>query len=173
MKLIFLLILTGSIFHFQWNILFSETSQPKVQSTIQPKDLNKQVQETIKKVEEEKSSYMYISSGKRDPFMSPSEEIREKSEYVLEGLKGLGITALKLKGILSTQSENVAMVKSPDGKLYILKNNSKIGSNARVKEVYRDKIIIEVKNKIEEKDSSGKIKIKTVLNEIILSLQKR
>ena len=155
------------------NILFSETPKPKAL----PKELEKEVQKTDNKAEDGKSFYTYVSAGKRDPFMSPSQKIGEKPKSIetgetLEGFRQFNISTLKLNGILSTQNGNIAMVKAPDGKMYILKKKSEVGEKGIVKDIYRDRVIIEVKYKAEEKDYSGKPKTKIVYSEVILSLQK-
>jgi len=144
----------------------------------QPKEVKKDTQEAIKKTVEKKSSYTYMPIGKRDPFSSPLQEIKEKSKVVetgevLEGIRRFNIKTLKLAGILAVKSGYVAMIKAPDGKSYVLEKNSKVGPNGRVKEIYKDRVIIEEKFKVEERDYLGKAIIKTVSNEIVLSLGKK
>lgn len=143
-----------------------------------PGDLKKEVQNTINKVEENKISYYYNPAGKRDPFKSPLDEIKEQSTVVgtgeiLEGLRKFSINTLKLTGIMSKGSDSIAIVKAPDGKSYSLKKDSKVGPNGIVKEVNKDKVVIEDRYKIEEKDYMGKTTIKTISNKVILSLQQK
>ena len=169
----FIAILISSIFLFTAGYLFSET--PK-----QPKEIKKEAQEVIKKAKQERSSYFYVSSGKRDPFRSPLLEAKSKTAApetengkVLESLRKFNIGTLKLIGIVSTKTENIAMVTAPDGKSYVLKKNTKVGPNGTVKEVNKDKVIIEEKYKVEEKNYLGEATSKTVSNEIVLSLGKK
>ena len=143
-----------------------------------PADLKKEVQNTINKVEEDKNSYYYNFAGKRDPFKSPLDEIKEQSSVVengeiLEGLRKFSINTLKLTGIMLKGSGNIAIVKAPDGKSYSLKKDTKVGPNGIVKEIHNDKVVIEDKYKIEEKDYMGKTTTKTISNKIILSLQQK
>ena len=164
--------LISFIFLFTAGYLFSET--PK-----QLKKIKNEPREVVKKVKEEMSVYVYDSVEKRDPFRPPVFEtknkapVSEKEGEVLEGLRKFNIGTLKLIGIISTKTENVAMVTAPDGKSYILKKNTKVGPNGTVKEVNKDKVIIEEKYKVEEKNNLGKVSRKTVSNEIILSLEKK
>ena len=144
----------------------------------QPSDLKKEVQNTINKVEEDKILYYYNPAGKRDPFKSPLDEIKEQSAVVetgevLEGIRKFSISTLRLTGIMSKGSDSIAIVKAPDGKSYSLKKDSRVGPNGTVKEVHRDKVVIEDKYRIDEKDYTGKTTTKTISNKIILSLQQK
>ena len=78
-----------------------------------------------------------------------------------------------MSAIMSKGSGNIAIVKAPDGKSYSLKKDTKVGPNGIVKEIHNDKVVIEDKYKIEEKDYMGKTTTKTISNKVILSLQQK
>ena len=59
--------------------------------------------------------------------------------------KGIDVTRLKLAGIVWRQDRYFALVEAPDGLGHILKVNDSLGPNARVKEITKDAVLIEVK----------------------------
>jgi Tfp pilus assembly protein PilP len=60
----------------------------------------------------------YDAGGRRDPFVSPTEEV-EKPQA--EGTRGFEVEAIELTGIVSTPKGFTAMVSGPDRKAYFVR----------------------------------------------------
>jgi len=119
--------------------------------------------EVIANAEKERRSYIYNPEGKRDPFKPPYLEKKKKvvfteeGEVMLEGLQQYQIRSLSLKGIITKGNESIAMIKAPDGRVYIIKDKSKIGPSGVVREIRPSEVIIENEITIKEGDESGNI----------------
>jgi type IV pilus assembly protein PilP len=70
--------------------------------------------------------YVYDPTGKRDPF-KPFKIVRAKEEAPLEPIQKFELGALNLVGILWDVRTPRAIVKDPDGKIYTIVRNSKMG----------------------------------------------
>ena len=123
-------------------------------------------------------AYFYDSEGKLDPFqplfapeaqrMAPAKKKGKKKERLpLTPLQRIGLSQLKLVGIIVSPTGNKALVEEPSGKGYIISKGTYVGTNfGRVKKVLNDRVIVE--EEVED-FSSGELKPQTTE----LRLQKR
>ena len=73
-------------------------------------------------------TYVYQSSGRRDPFLSPfggNNESRPTSHRG-EGPAGMTLAEISVRGILQSRGNLVAMVQGPDNKTYIVHQGDKL-----------------------------------------------
>jgi len=73
-------------------------------------------------------TYVYQSSGRRDPFLSPfggSSEARQTSRRG-DGPAGMSLAEISVRGILQSRGNLVAMVQGPDNKTYIVHQGDKL-----------------------------------------------
>jgi Tfp pilus assembly protein PilP len=73
-------------------------------------------------------TYVYQSSGRRDPFLSPfggSSESRQTSRRG-DGPAGMSLAEISVRGILQSRGNLVAMVQGPDNKTYIVHQGDKL-----------------------------------------------
>ena len=73
-------------------------------------------------------TYVYQSSGRRDPFLSPfggSSESRQTSRRG-DGPAGMALAEISVRGILQSRGMLVAMVQGPDNKTYIVHQGDKL-----------------------------------------------
>ena len=73
-------------------------------------------------------TYVYQSSGRRDPFLSPfggSSESRQSSRRG-DGPAGMALAEISVRGILQSRGTLVAMVQGPDNKTYIVHQGDKL-----------------------------------------------
>ncbi|HEX7673026.1 MAG TPA: pilus assembly protein PilP [Bdellovibrio sp.] len=99
-----------------------------------------------------RDEYIYDPTGKRDPF-KPFRVIRtkvEKTETPLEPLQRFEIDRLQIVGILWDVKTPRAMVKDPDGAVYTVTKNSKIGRNEGYVAAIREGEIVVVETKYED-----------------------
>ena len=75
-------------------------------------------------------SFTYNPDGRRDPFVSlltkGGERHVPRPGQDLEGVAGLAVDELTVRGIVSSPSGLVAMVQSPDRKTYLVRQNDKL-----------------------------------------------
>ncbi|MBW2504175.1 MAG: pilus assembly protein PilP [Deltaproteobacteria bacterium] len=113
------------------------------------------VENSVSEIMNEK--FVYRSEGRRDPFV-PLTEIRKpigRSDEPLTPLQRFELDQYRLMGVIVGKGASKAMVKSPDGKAYILTKGLKIGKN--------EGIIIDINDntiRVEEKyyDFSGNVR---------------
>lgn len=103
-----------------------------------------------------KDGYTYDPIGKRDPFKafkilrsSGSEKSTVEVE-ALEPLQRWEIDRLQVVGILWDVSKPRAMVRDPDGVVYTVTKNSKIGRNEGVVAVIREGELVVIETRFEE-----------------------
>ena len=85
----------------------------------------------------EHDGYSYDPSGRRDPFIpfvDPNPNTAEKGKKVLpeapaDSLQSYDLGQFKLTGVLWNVGDPKAMVTSPTGKIFLVKNRTKIGRN--------------------------------------------
>jgi len=89
-------------------------------------------------------SYVYDAESLRDPF-SPLIIKRQEKKKGSTPLEGYDIEELKLTGIVKDKKGiMIALIQSPDGKFYTVRENDKIGlSGGKIKKIYSDSIEIE------------------------------
>jgi type IV pilus assembly protein PilP len=75
-------------------------------------------------------TFTYNPDGRRDPFVSlltkGGERHVPRPGQDLEGVAGLAVDELTVRGIVSSPSGLVAMVQSPDRKTYLVRQNDKL-----------------------------------------------
>lgn len=89
-----------------------------------------------------KPPYTYDPSGRRDPFISllgKGSDPKSKQNRP-EGLAGILINEVSLKGIMRDRSGFVAMVHGPDNKTYIVKPGDRL-MDGTVKSIMADTVI--------------------------------
>ncbi len=127
---------------------------------------------------EKQLAYFYDPKGKLDPFQplfateaqrmpATKKKGKKKERLPLTPLQRIGLSQLKLVGIIVSPIGNKALVEEPSGKGYIISTGTYVGTNfGRVKKVLKDRVIVE--EKVED-FSSGEMKPQTKE----LRLQKR
>ncbi len=75
-------------------------------------------------------TFTYNPDGRRDPFVSlltkGGERHVPRPGQDLEGVAGLAVEDLTVRGIVTSPSGLVAMVQSPDRKTYLVRQNDKL-----------------------------------------------
>jgi Tfp pilus assembly protein PilP len=88
--------------------------------------------------------YTYDSAGRRDPFVSlvrTGSDPRASAAGVRpEGLPGVPVGEVAIKGIIQSRGTYVAMLQAPDNKTYIVRNGDKL-FDAMVKAVTADAVV--------------------------------
>lgn len=141
-------------------------------------NIAQQSKEALKEIEKAKTAYFYDPRGKRDPFRSPYMEekttttqvLSEEEKITLEGLQQFKANALQLTGIIIKGKEHVAMVKAPDGRIYILREKSKVGPAGIVKKILKSKVIIEEEYTLKVSDDFGNVTTRKEKKEVVMSL---
>ena len=96
----------------------------------------------------------YTPKDRRDPFHPLVEPPREE--------KALDIGGYKLSGIVWQRQQYFALLETPDGLGHILKVNDRLGPSARVKEITKDAVLIEMK----DEDPAKKGQVRTIRLEL-------
>ncbi len=92
--------------------------------------------------------YAYNPLGKRDPFRSPLEDIRNQAqgstvEACTEPLCQWDLDQLILVAVVTGDANPIAMVEDPQGRGYIIKRNTKIGKQGgKVTQILRDSVTV-------------------------------
>jgi type IV pilus assembly protein PilP len=92
--------------------------------------------------------YAYNPLGKRDPFRSPLEDIRNAAqgsqlEACNEPLCQWDLDQLILVAVVTGDANPIAMVEDPQGRGYIIKRNTKIGKQGgKVTQILRDSVTV-------------------------------
>jgi len=92
--------------------------------------------------------YAYNPLGKRDPFRSPLEELRQGAqgaqvEACTEPLCQWDLDQLVLVAVVTGDANPIAMVEDPQGRGYIIKRNTKIGKQGgKVTQILRDSVTV-------------------------------
>ena len=114
------------------------TPQPKATKVRKPPA--KQVPAPVAKEEETKEEetkeeeFVYVTDGRRDPFV-PLSRIRrpiEASDEPATPLQSYDLSQFRLAGVIVGKGASKALVIAPDGKSYILSEGVKIGKNSGV-----------------------------------------
>lgn len=86
--------------------------------------------------------YTYNPEGRRDPFVSllnRGSDQRQQSPRP-EGLSGLSVTDIAIRGIVAHSGGYTAMLEAPDGKTYTVRGGDKL-YDATVKAVLADGVV--------------------------------
>jgi Tfp pilus assembly protein PilP len=96
--------------------------------------------------------YAYETRNRRDPFrpliMPKVETVRGKCQPGQPGLGCLDVKELKLAGVIWGQGGYYALVEAPNGAGYVVRENDKVGVDARVAKITSEAVTFtfEVKN---------------------------
>ncbi|MBI5192555.1 MAG: pilus assembly protein PilP [Nitrospirae bacterium] len=91
-----------------------------------------------------KEAYSYHNRGRRDPFKSLLYGIKEKKKAGLTPLQQRSLSELRVIGIVWGQQGYIAMIETPDGKGFVIKEGTLVGpDNGVVKKITGDSVIIE------------------------------
>lgn len=134
------------------------------------KDLGKQVNATLKELPKwiQAPDFEYQPQKNPDPFerfleLGDKQEEKQKSRQELTPLERIQPSQVELRGIMwysQNPDKALALIELPNGKGYILKENTKIGGrNGRVKNILPGKVVIQQ----ELTNVLGKKETKTVL----------
>lgn len=91
--------------------------------------------------------YVYETRGRRDPFkplIAPKVET-PKTAKPKTGLAALGVSELKLAGIVWGRRGYHALVEAPNGVGYVLRINDSIGEDAKVTKITPEGVTFEVR----------------------------
>jgi Tfp pilus assembly protein PilP len=69
------------------------------------------------------SDAAYSSHGRRDPFLRPGAPSGGERECPREGLAGLRLDAVALRGVVSTANERIALLVGPDNRSHFARVN--------------------------------------------------
>jgi Tfp pilus assembly protein PilP len=83
--------------------------------------------------------------------------------------KALDIGGYKLSGIVWQRQQYFALLETPDGLGHILKVNDRLGPSARVKEITKDTVLIEMK----DEDPGRKGQLRTIRLELQQQQQRK
>lgn len=81
----------------------------------------------------------YRGEGRRDPFHPLVEPPSEET--------AIDVGGYKLSGIVWQRNQYFALLETPDGLGHILKVDDHLGPDARVKEITKDAVLIEMKGR--------------------------
>ncbi|KHD89949.1 MAG: fimbrial assembly protein [Bdellovibrio sp. ArHS] len=135
---------------------------PAAQPTVPPPPMDIPVGDTVTAPAPSASDilprdgYMYDPTGKRDPFkpfrtVRPTlTEANKSAAEVLEPLQRWETDRLQIVGILWDVSTPRAMVRDPDGAVFTVTKNSKIGRNEGFVAAIREGEIVVVETKYED-----------------------
>jgi Tfp pilus assembly protein PilP len=74
-------------------------------------------------------SFTYEAGGRRDPFVSlanQGSDPRSEGRTRYQGLAGLGVGEVNVKGIVLYERQLVAMVQAPDNRTYLVRPNDRL-----------------------------------------------
>lgn len=74
-------------------------------------------------------TFNYDGAGRRDPFVSLASrgsDPRSEGRLRYQGLAGVGVTEVTVKGIVLYEGKLVAMVQAPDNRTYIVRPNDRL-----------------------------------------------
>ncbi len=114
-----------------------------------------------------KEQYTYIPGERRDPFLSLLRRGEQPGDFgsELTPLQKVNLSEIKLVGIVKDPEGNVALIQTPDGKGYSLRQGVPVGKNEGVVEkVLEDQIVVKEK----QTDFLGQIKV----TEVVIKLKR-
>jgi Tfp pilus assembly protein PilP len=86
---------------------------------------------------------VYQRRGQRDPFLAPTVEIQPRR---VEGIGGLDVESLELRGIVETTNGFRAMVTGPDQRTYFLRGGERF-FNGRLVRIAKDALAFRVRER--------------------------
>ncbi len=102
-----------------------------------------------------RDGYIYDPTGKRDPFKvfkaaRPGLSESATRQEILEPLQRWDIDRLKVVGILWDVRTPRAMISDPDGKVFVVTKNSKVGRNEGFVATIREGEVVVIETKYDE-----------------------
>jgi len=129
-----------------------QATQP-LKSLVKPKTnktINKQPTADVSSIsiggtsQETETAYTYRVEGRRDPFKSLLLGLKEKKSSGLTPLQQRSLSELKVIGIMWKDQGHTAMIETPDGKGYLVKEGALVGPDGGfIQEITEDSILIE------------------------------
>jgi len=123
------------------------TSKPQVAKVSKP-PANQVPAPEVKEEEEKEAEFVYVTEGRRDPFV-PLSAIRRPVQLSKEPatpLQSFDLVNIRLTGVILGKGDPVALVVAPDGKSYILSKGVMVGkNNGVVIEINSDAVVVEEK----------------------------
>ena len=129
-----------------------QTTQP-LKSLVKPKTsktVNEQPAADVSSISIEGTSqemetvYTYMVEGRRDPFKSLLLGLKEKKSSGLTPLQQRSLSELKVIGIMWEDHGHTAMIETPDGKGYWVKEGALVGPDGGfIQKITEDSIVIE------------------------------
>jgi len=109
----------------------SPSSPPVRKSTKVATPPAKQPAADVEQEKPKEEEFVYVSEGRRDPFVPLSRIRRPVSESVEPEtpLQSFDLSQFRLIGVIVGKGASKAMVVAPDGKSYVLAKGVKIGKN--------------------------------------------
>jgi Tfp pilus assembly protein PilP len=88
-------------------------------------------------------TYTYQADGRRDPFLSLTASVASASVPTTraEGLAGLGVADLSIRGVMKSKGALIATVQGPDKRAYVVHQGDKF-ADGTVKAVTDDGLVI-------------------------------
>lgn len=87
--------------------------------------------------------YTYQADGRRDPFLSLTANTSDSRTPLSrgEGLAGLAVTELSVRGVMKSRGSLIAMVQGPDRRAYVVHQGDKF-ADGTIKAITADGLVI-------------------------------
>jgi len=88
-------------------------------------------------------TYVYQADGRRDPFLSLTANVAESRAPLTraEGIAGLAVTELSVRGVMKSRGSLIAMVQGPDRRAYVVHQGDKF-ADGTIKAVTAEGLVI-------------------------------
>jgi len=88
-------------------------------------------------------TYSYQADGRRDPFLNLTSQVAASSGPItrVEGIAGLGVAELSVRGVMKAKGALIATVQGPDKRAYVVHQGDKF-ADGTVKAVTTDGLVI-------------------------------
>ena len=88
-------------------------------------------------------NYTYQAEGRRDPFLSLTSNVSDNKAPMTraEGIGGLTVTDLSVRGVMKSRGSLIAMVQGPDKRAYVVHQGDKF-ADGTVKAVTVEGLVI-------------------------------
>jgi Tfp pilus assembly protein PilP len=106
----------------------AERGQPPAERGGQPPTAERGGQPPARGAATPPDSYRYDPGGRRDPFrdlLTPTGEATLTERKAIDGLAGLSVNDITVRGVLQNKGAFIAMVQAPDKKTYLVHQGDK------------------------------------------------
>lgn len=88
-------------------------------------------------------TYIYQAEGRRDPFLSLTSNVSDTKAPLrpADGIAGLTVTDLSVRGVMKSRGSLIAMVQGPDKRAFVVHSGDKF-ADGTVKAVTADGLVI-------------------------------